>query len=83
MLKFDVVVTDWIVDSDGRNKCREVRRLEGVSAAKARRVITRAQRRGVRLYGGAMKTFNWGSIGGRPYRGSYRNATIYSAGFAR
>lgn len=80
MLKFDVVVQDITNPPDGSHCTREVRRLTAVSITKAHRVAIKAMRRGVRLYGGVMQTYNWGSIGGRPDRTGYRTATIRPAG---
>ena len=82
MLKFDVVVHDTSNDTEDGQETREVRRLTDVSATKARRVAIRAMRRGVRLYGGVMRTHNWGSVGGRPDRKGFRSATIYPTGQA-
>jgi hypothetical protein len=49
------------------------RTIEGVSLIKARRIVERAARRGVKMYGGSIKRDNWGSCGGTD---SYRTAVI-------
>lgn len=41
-----------------------IRRVEGVTLTKARRIAERAARRGVKLYGGSVERYNWGTEGG-------------------
>ena len=70
MCTYSVEVIDF-----GATASERVAYVEGVSLTKARRIVERAARRGLKRYGGNVTRNNWGSRGGTwPHQ--YRSATI-------
>lgn len=70
MLKYRVEIQDFGKDY-GRRKM-----VNNVSLTKAWRIVNRAARRGVKLYGGRVAHGNWGEVGGK-FAENYRSACIY------
>lgn len=70
MLRYQVRVTDFGVVYTSQHRL-----IGGLSIRKAWKIVHRAARRGVKLYGGTLKLDNWGMRGGR-FPQSYRSAVI-------
>lgn len=73
MLRYTVRINDFDVTNDTSH-----RPIHDLSIRKAWKIVHRAARRGVKLYGGTIAVDNWGARGGRFPR-SYRSAVIYLA----
>lgn len=74
-MKYFVTISDFYLVIPGAPRTR-IHRVHGLSLAQAWRVAERHARRGVKLYGGAIKRDNWGARGGDVEMRAYRAATI-------
>jgi Arc/MetJ family transcription regulator len=72
MLKHNVVINCFSADAV------TTRTIQSVSATKARQLVQRAVRRGVKRFGGKIVNGNWGSTGGQ-FPKEYISATVYSS----
>lgn len=74
-LTWTVTVADFFPGPHGRER-RAVALIEGVSIFRARKLVRRHARRGVKLFGGDTLNFdNWGARGGRDLK-AYRAVFI-------
>ncbi len=72
---WSVTVADFFPGPGGR-QCRAVALIEGVSIFRARKLLRRHARRGVKLFGGDTLKFDaWGARGGRDLK-AYRAVFI-------
>lgn len=74
-LSWTVTVADFFPGPHSR-ECRAVALIEGVNISRARKLVRRHTRRGVKLFGGDSLNFdNWGARGGRDLK-AYRAVFI-------